>query len=70
MMSDGLADLVPVSEELVAEAWRDLFVEVQAERFAMRTLIWVLVIWWATFPLDKALNSIGRLITTIRAKRV
>lgn len=64
-----LSDIVPVSEELVAEAYRDLVVEMRAERLAMRALVWVVVIWIGSYPLDRILGSIGRLIIIIRSKR-
>lgn len=62
-------DFIPVSEELVAEAYRDLVIELRLERLALRAVIWCIVLLLLSYPLDRILNSIGRLITVIRTKR-
>lgn len=55
-----LPDL-PVSQELISEAYRDLMVELRAERMVLRVLLWVIVVWLASFPLDKIIRAIGSL---------
>lgn len=56
-------------EQLLERAYSDALVELRAERLVMRALLWVLVVWFATFPLAKLAAVVEQVARTLRRPR-